>query len=777
MAKNPFRGGRDQQSLYENVEKLTGQRGNGLDRAITLRDLNILGLAKLSRHGSGAITAKPKPPLPFPGGETGGVQRPTKPTNLSAEGGFSAILVSWDRPTFKGFSYAEIYRGPTNNFAEAASIGTVTSTMFSDVVHPGEMFFYWVRFINVNDIAGPYAGPVQGETAIDVSKALEGLSEQIRDSATFQALANSYEHFQQNMDRAISDIAQLNKKMQSELSRAKQRIQQNEASVSDAESRYESVSKNLDSLTKVQPSPSGIGSMGFYKSSDGKITYRVVADTIELDTHGEQFRPFILQDNKMMLDAAFIKGLEVKDLKVGGDSTFSGELVSATGLFKGDIQVGDAFYASKQKTIINSSRFYVTDRNNDNVPLLATSSDLKKPVPFVMYGSIDMKKFDIEESNDKKIGTIILDFTLVDAHIRGFQVFIDGKAVDLISARTPSAFFEIKENAVDFDVNTYLNQNYVYIGIGLDEYLDEDSVSISFAFSVYQQNPHRIGAVTLSAKTKYGYKEFQHKRLNNPNKILMPRVQAQELDVAGTAYIKDGWALFNPHTFAITSEGKSKFPFVVNGKGQVFIDTAFISKATITELTGKKLTYDEINATLNITAPKIHGGLVSGSQFRSGDAGFGYGGPYDGYNTFISADGTLRTNRLIVPEGYISHLQLATGAATSVHSADSQSTNSVILDIPSVPGSQAIVNFTSFAWAARGHKAPVYGANFIVYDDKGREIYKKQHKLGPDLSYNFSMTTPRASTSGGFRVVISTSLQSRPSHGVELSISAMNSIR
>ncbi len=75
------------------------------------------------------------------------------------------------------------------------------------------------------------------------------------------------------------------------------------------------------------------------------------------------------------------------------------------------------------------------------------------------------------------------------------------------------------------------------------------------------------------------------------------------------------------------------------------------------------------------------------------------------------------------------------------------------------------------------HKAPVYGANFIVYDDKGREIYKKHHRLGPDLSYNFSMTTPIASTSGGFRAVISTSLKSRPPHGVDISISAMNSIR
>ncbi|WP_037355063.1 hypothetical protein [Salinivibrio socompensis] len=126
------------------------------------------------------------------------------------------------------------------------------------------------------------------------------------------------------------------------------------------------------------------------------------------------------------------------------------------------------------------------------MPLLATSSDLKKPVPFVMYGSLDdVKMFDIEESNDRKVGTIILQFTLVDVHIRGFQVFINGKVVELISARMPSTFFEIKDNAVDFDVNTSLNQNYVYIKIGLDEYIDEGPASIIFCIFFLPAKPSK----------------------------------------------------------------------------------------------------------------------------------------------------------------------------------------------------------------------------------------------------------------------------------------------
>ncbi|WFO09813.1 hypothetical protein MAY76_17265 [Edwardsiella ictaluri] len=46
--RHTFRAGRSLDALYENVELMTGQRGDGQDKAITARDLVALGLARPS---------------------------------------------------------------------------------------------------------------------------------------------------------------------------------------------------------------------------------------------------------------------------------------------------------------------------------------------------------------------------------------------------------------------------------------------------------------------------------------------------------------------------------------------------------------------------------------------------------------------------------------------------------------------------------------------------------------------------------------------------------
>ena len=47
--KPAFRAGRDTATLSENIELLTGQRGDLLDKAITRRELAAIGLANLRR--------------------------------------------------------------------------------------------------------------------------------------------------------------------------------------------------------------------------------------------------------------------------------------------------------------------------------------------------------------------------------------------------------------------------------------------------------------------------------------------------------------------------------------------------------------------------------------------------------------------------------------------------------------------------------------------------------------------------------------------------------
>ncbi|MEI8609927.1 phage tail protein, partial [Enterovibrio sp. Hal110] len=148
-----FSGSRSARALQENVEKLTGQRGNGLDRAVTLRDLQTLGLASLTRSSNGAVLPKPVPQT-----ETGdaAVQRPSAPTAFSGVGGFGAILLEWRLPSYNGHAHTEVWRHTEDVLSAATMIATTPATVFGDIVKPGASFYYWIRHINVNDIEGPY---------------------------------------------------------------------------------------------------------------------------------------------------------------------------------------------------------------------------------------------------------------------------------------------------------------------------------------------------------------------------------------------------------------------------------------------------------------------------------------------------------------------------------------------------------------------------------------------------------------------------------------------
>ncbi|WP_217513915.1 hypothetical protein [Vibrio metschnikovii] len=662
MSRTAFRAGRDQASLSENMELLTGQRGDGSSRAVTYKDLAKLGVLTLRRGAGGKVV----PEIVKPGdSEKPGVDRPIQPQNVKAMGGFSAILVSWSNPSFRGYAHAEVWRSQNNQLTDAVLLATTPAAVFSDVVNPGSVYYYWVRFKNSNDIFGPFSEVAKGETALDVSKVIEELSEQIKDSETFAALLRSAEDFKENVDQAIEDISKINDKMKEELQSSQKIIEENKRAIKEADQKYQGITDELSgeikTLVEVKANPYGIDSFGFYKTQDNLVAYRVVADIIEFNTKSATFRPFVLKKNKMMLDAAFIKGLKVEDLEVSGDSSFSGVLRSATGIFTGSVQISDVFYAGADYTLINSSKFYVLDGQKNTFPLLATASDLFKPIPNTVYGLTPSVSLTFTEIDDTKFGEFALRFVSSLCVVKNLGVIIDGRSVPIYSARKVDKTIEVKNGKISFDVDSRTKNDYVYIRIVTDDLDTPERRSIICHFSCEQKSPNHVGFVELSRRQGNTFHTIKSGDLNNPNKVIMPRVQVRELDVAGTAYIKDGWALFNPHTFAVANAfGEGKLPFIVDGKGRVFIDTAFISKATITELTGQKLVYDEITATLKLTAPRVEGGQITGSI-----AGFGNGGPYGigaisgeegGYRTFIHSSGLLQTNHLQANGGYINNI-------------------------------------------------------------------------------------------------------------------------
>ncbi|MGE6262802.1 phage tail tip fiber protein [Aeromonas media] len=203
MAKKPaYRAGRDQAATAENVELLTGQRGDRLDKAVTFRELAALGLSTL-RPGAGGVYVPGKNPELFPPGQ---MEFPHAPVNVIANGAFHTVLVEWDPPQYRGHAHAEIWRAESDNQAEATLVGTSSANLFSDAIGKGAKFYYWVRFVNGKDDKGPFQGVqgVEAETSRDVQDILHELQGKIEESHLAQALLGPIEQVPQlQLDIAI----------------------------------------------------------------------------------------------------------------------------------------------------------------------------------------------------------------------------------------------------------------------------------------------------------------------------------------------------------------------------------------------------------------------------------------------------------------------------------------------------------------------------------------------------------------------------------------------
>jgi hypothetical protein len=141
------------ESVKECVEVLEGKRGDGLDRALTARDLAQAGILTVSTASlaSGGSSSG----ISF-GKVSDVVEFPTTPTNLVISGAFTNLLLVWDKPTFQGYAHTEIWRYDTNDIASAVKIATSSHNMYSDPVEPNSSFFYWVRFVNTKDQKGSF---------------------------------------------------------------------------------------------------------------------------------------------------------------------------------------------------------------------------------------------------------------------------------------------------------------------------------------------------------------------------------------------------------------------------------------------------------------------------------------------------------------------------------------------------------------------------------------------------------------------------------------------
>lgn len=178
------------ETIKNNLDVLAGFNGDPLDRAITVRDLLDSGIATLAsgyRAFSGdSASIAPTNIVP-------NLSVPPAPTNLAANGAFQNILLTWDLALFDGLAYQEVFRHTSDNVADATLLGVVSgfNGIYSDNVGGSASYYYWVRAVNENGVAGPFNSSqgTHGTTQPDIGFMLSLLTDQITSSQLATSLA------------------------------------------------------------------------------------------------------------------------------------------------------------------------------------------------------------------------------------------------------------------------------------------------------------------------------------------------------------------------------------------------------------------------------------------------------------------------------------------------------------------------------------------------------------------------------------------------------------
>lgn len=105
---------------------------------------------------------------------------PPAPLNLVATGAFSTIILDWDPADYFGHAYTEIWAATTNDLGEAVMVGQTPGSVFSHSIGNSATRWYWIRFVNVVDVKGPYnaVAGVEASTADDPDYLIGLLSEE-----------------------------------------------------------------------------------------------------------------------------------------------------------------------------------------------------------------------------------------------------------------------------------------------------------------------------------------------------------------------------------------------------------------------------------------------------------------------------------------------------------------------------------------------------------------------------------------------------------------------
>lgn len=166
-----------------------------------------------ARETGGGLFGTPADALPLPPvlDDFTDTDVPPKPLNVRATGGFAVITLDWDVPRYRNHSHAEIWRAEADDLTAAKIIGQTPGSVFSDPVGNNRSYWYWVRFVSLANVVGPYhdAAGLYAKTALDPEYALKVLEGQIAESQLHRDLASRISSSSEAVIQQASQISGL----------------------------------------------------------------------------------------------------------------------------------------------------------------------------------------------------------------------------------------------------------------------------------------------------------------------------------------------------------------------------------------------------------------------------------------------------------------------------------------------------------------------------------------------------------------------------------------
>lgn len=604
------------QALYENLEILNGARGKGMDRAVLVRDLVNLDLAT-TRLGAGGVIIPTKPGTGGTGPGDGIVVEPPEiPKGVKASGGFSAILIEWDKPTYKGHAYTEVLRAGEDDFSKAARISTTAANLLSDQVGAGKTYYYWVRFVNLLDIKGPVQSTsgVRGQTQDDIGDILDKLHGQIDETfltPTFNSRLIGMEDLGRANANEIVDI---------------------QGDILSINERTDILSAEADILAEAaMEAATGVDKEGITRrkaTAEIKLTQKVLVTDV-----AAQAKQILEINAKVGDNTASLTETKNAVVKLDQDTKAAVEsLTQRLDIQKSEIDGNTANITNNSQTLV-----LVGDKANSNEQSITSltslvqtlRSDVDGNTANITTNSQTIVKVQSDANTNKQnisavserldqltstVGNNTARITTNEQTI----VTVDGKAV---GAKNAADAAQGTANTANGKADT----NTQSISV-MSQRMTTVESDLNNTKSTVTQNSQTIASINADGSSKYQAQWGVKASVGDIQAGIGLTVKKEtgKPDVSQCTVVAGQFSV--GHVKADGS-GEIVYPFIVaanpsTGQPGVFIDTAFIKAAKIQDLVAGEVIADNIKASATLTAPYIKGGRIEiGSRFAVDENG------------------------------------------------------------------------------------------------------------------------------------------------------------